>query len=569
MAELIPYFISREAPSAEKKLFNIIKSDDRMKNWIVFHALRIENHITQFEGEADFIILAPLLGCFVVEVKGGEEIGVVDGEWYSKNRYGIKNKIHDPFSQADKNRHSIMKYLQDHGISYPYFGYGVAFPETNFSWKSISYSIDQVFDARFNDDFFTYIRKLSDYYKQRAIQVKQFSRFRDPSDREIQNIKRLLGGNYKSVASLQTKINNDKEKLIELTNEQYEVLDKLQYSDSAIVHGPAGTGKTLLAVEMAKRKASKINSKVALITYNLLLTDYLKCQVRDFDNIDVFSISDYFEKKSEEFSLIKTEDRNNISWFYKEIIPKYALKILAIEPIQYDTIIVDEAQDFTAAYLILVSQLLKGHIARGSYYFFGDFIYQGVYDTSVYQQEFLSYIEAMGGKVTELEVKTNVRNALEVQQELDKIANTSTNSIYTDVNSEENIYEIYEDEEDELQKVIKKLNILIKNEKVNPRQITILGRVHFQDSIASKIKDYKICEYSINNLVDGITFSSIRKFKGLENDIILVTDNNHYKNGNMDLHLLYVAISRARCKSYVFESLSASIEREEILKSRE
>ena len=54
----------------------------------------------------------------------------------------------------------------------------------------------------------------------------------------------------------------------------------------------------------------------------------------------------------------------------------------------------------------------------------------------------------------------------------------------------------------------------------------------------------------------------------MENDVIIVVDNNNYDNGNMDLHLLYVAISRAKCKAIVFESESAKCQREKILERK-
>ena len=72
MATMIPYTAGENTASgAERKLFNLIKDDDRTRDWVVFHSLHLEHHVSQLEGEADFVILAPNLGCFVIEVKGG------------------------------------------------------------------------------------------------------------------------------------------------------------------------------------------------------------------------------------------------------------------------------------------------------------------------------------------------------------------------------------------------------------------------------------------------------------------------------------------------------------------
>lgn len=40
------------------------------------------------------------------------------------------------------------------------------------------------------------------------------------------------------------------------------------------------------------------------------------------------------------------------------------------------------------------------------------------------------------------------------------------------------------------------------------------------------------------------------------------------RRGNTDLHLLYVAMSRAACKVRVFESLEAQIARQELIASK-
>ena len=95
------------------------------------------------------------------------------------------------------------------------------------------------------------------------------------------------------------------------------------------------------------------------MTYTLYLTDFLKRQVAGFENISVFSISDYFEKKSIEYGLASAEeiglDKKN---FYQYLLPVRALKILATEPTEFDTIVIDEGQDFNAQYPILCAEVL-------------------------------------------------------------------------------------------------------------------------------------------------------------------------------------------------------------------
>ena len=561
MALMIPYKISPNAPSGERLIFDIINNDERTKDWVVLHSLRIENHIAQYEGEADFVILSPCFGCFVIEVKGGEFIKCENGTWTSIDRRGNAHHIKDPFEQASKNKYSIEKYLKSQYIDSPVFGFGVAFPETSFSCNSISYSDEQIFDCRYNNDFFSYVKTLSEYHVKKAFQ-NGYS-VKPPSTGIIDKIRLCLRPNYESITTFRQSIKNNDVKLLELLQQQYEVLDKLEYAASAIVHGPAGTGKTLLAVEMAKRKAAKNGTKVALITYNLYLTEFLHEQVKDVDNIDVFSISDYFEKKCRAYHLIDNNENTDPQVFYKNILPKLATTVMCAEPKQYDAIVVDEAQDFTALYLILISLMLKGHIANGNYYFFGDFVYQGIYDTSVYKKEFHCYIEAMNGNPIEYELTTNVRNSADIQTELKLLSSPDSNPSYT---GSPEIYHLYEDESDEAKQIEKLLNKLIINEKIPPSQITVLGRIYYEKSVVRNINKYRICEYGTGSEND-VKFSTIRKFKGLENEVILVVDNNYYSK-QQDLDLLYVAMSRAKYKVVVFEKLEAAIQREELIKNK-
>ena len=62
-----------------------------------------------------------------------------------------------------------------------------------------------------------------------------------------------------------------------LTEEQYDRLDELEANPRCLFEGAAGTGKTLLALEYAKR-ASNSGANVLMVCFNRLLGDWLKLQ---------------------------------------------------------------------------------------------------------------------------------------------------------------------------------------------------------------------------------------------------------------------------------------------------
>ena len=60
----------------------------------------------------------------------------------------------------------------------------------------------------------------------------------------------------------------------QLLREQYRILDFLEDQETAVVNGAAGTGKTMLAVEKARRH-SENDEKVLFLCYNRMLCDSL------------------------------------------------------------------------------------------------------------------------------------------------------------------------------------------------------------------------------------------------------------------------------------------------------
>ena len=91
MAIMIPSVISPEVKSnAERKIFEWFQNAPGTDKWIVLHSLGIATHNKVIYGETDFLVLAPKLGIFAIEVKGGR-VRRENGIWYFTNRYGKTN----------------------------------------------------------------------------------------------------------------------------------------------------------------------------------------------------------------------------------------------------------------------------------------------------------------------------------------------------------------------------------------------------------------------------------------------------------------------------------------------
>ena len=78
----------------------------------------------------------------------------------------------------------------------------------------------------------------------------------------------------------------ERRQLCRLTEEQTRLLDATELVQSARVEGPAGSGKTVLALEKARRLAAT-GKRTARICYNRPLADALASQVADDSDSDV------------------------------------------------------------------------------------------------------------------------------------------------------------------------------------------------------------------------------------------------------------------------------------------
>ena len=263
MARMIPSVISPEIKSnAERKIFEWFRDDPETEGWVVLHSLGIANHRTVLYGELDFFVIAPKLGVFALEVKGGR-VSCNEGIWSFTNKYGkTTSKTRGPFAQANEGMFSLidavkLKFGQRHRLSNLLFGTGVMFPDIEFQVDGTEGEQWQVFDMRDGHSVSNYIRRLSQNTKRKwEEQFGYFSQDKLPDSKDVKDLATMLRGNFDKVMSIGKKIAYAEEALITLTEEQFRCLDQLEDNPRCLIRGAAGTGKTLLAIEEVKRSVA-------------------------------------------------------------------------------------------------------------------------------------------------------------------------------------------------------------------------------------------------------------------------------------------------------------------------
>lgn len=567
MARMIPSVISPKVKSnAERKIFNWFKSGKGTENWIVIHSLGIANHSKVIHGEIDFFVLAPGLGLFAIEVKGGR-VSRTEGVWQFTNRYGkTSKKNRGPFDQAWDGIHSIVRDIQSkldddhHNLRKLFFGIGVMFPDIEYNASGGDEEQWQVFDINDKDNVFDFVKRLSvgavKKYEDTFHQSVTAENLLSVDD--VNYIANLLRGDFDRAVVLSVLIKNTEEEMIILTEEQYRCTDQLEDNPRCLIHGGAGTGKTLIAIQETMKSVAS-NQRVALFCYNNNLGEWLGNCFPDpslrpeyagtfhkflIDTLSLHGISNSFPK-----------DESSQEYFYQETLPDLALSVLKDSLKKFDVIVVDEAQDLiNERYLDVFDAALAGGLTRGKWRMFGDFSMQAIYAKSLTSENMLELLENRTSYV-KFRLTINCRNTKPICEEICTITGYNPpNEMWMKVDGPPVNYITFSSESECKKRLQQVIEDLISN-GVSLSKITVLSPVKYENSIVSKIRKYKIAKYKAKGN-DTITFCTIQSFKGLENTIIILTDIETLGNKQ----LMYVALSRAIAGLYVIESEKAAQE---------
>lgn len=137
------------------------------------------------------------------------------------------------------------------------------------------------------------------------------------------------------------------------------------------VRGVAGSGKTLVVAHKAVKEHLRSGTKVLIITFNISLVSYLKMCINrvcaDFstDAFDITNYHQFFLTKARRYGtgFVDASEYNNAEYF-----EKYKEEIRAAGD-RYDTIIVDEVQDFMTEWIDCIRSFLT---ENGKLILFGD-----------------------------------------------------------------------------------------------------------------------------------------------------------------------------------------------------
>jgi hypothetical protein len=526
---------------------NILKDPKRSAERRFYEAVsRLSNKYTVFysvawqaadpgkgarDGEADFVIAHPDLGLMVVEVKGGGiRFDGGSGEWFSTDREGVTHPIKDPIEQARSSKYELVKKLRElPGWNERYLtkAHSVSFPDIYWESSLImpDLSPEIVFDARAMEDLENAITCAFRYYAGGQSGGLGYDR--------LEMVERLLARSFQIKTPLGVELVFEDERLIELTERQMMILDFLGGRRRAAIRGCAGSGKTMLALEKARRLADQ-GFTVLLTCFNQALASYLCRRVPD--GVSVMHFHGLCWALVHEAGLPISPIQNQKE-FYKTILPNAMLEAIDRLGPRFDAIIVDEGQDFQENWWFPLISLLKDQDQGILFAFYDD------------NQNLYRGFENIPGVIDEAPypLVDNCRNT--------QLIHTIVSAFYYDakrirclgpLGMPPEIYE-YVDSKGQIQNLRQVLHRLVYTEHVDCRDIVILTP---RSQERSELKHgLSIANFTLSSkptqIRNHIQVSSVHTFKGLESRVIILAEIDPEASHLLD-SILYVGCSRAR-----------------------
>ena len=494
--------------------------------YYVFHSFKIvtiREDLLQ-ESETDFVIFNPGKGILCLEAKAGH-VYCRDEEWYYGS--GIRMSHEGPFRQAASNKWKLLQYISDKNMDdikqSCKFVHGVWFPSVSEEeLKQITFPSDGDRAITMTSEALSDPKKYID--KLFSVEVKRNFQ----TDLSGYQVKRILNSilcpSFNLIPSVKNEYELKRTVFNRMLNEQSRLLDYLEEQPVAVINGVAGSGKTLIALEKARRCAEK-GETVLFLCYNRFLRDYLKANYK-YDNVSFYTI-DALACKLCETSIPNT----------KKLAEK--LEELFFEGcFPYKNVVIDEGQDFGKSeieetnIISLLESIVLDETINGTFYIFYDKL------QLVQAEKIPEYIQDADCR---LSLYKNCRNT-------ENIAITSMRPIpnvkkpkLLDGALKGDSPKIYISEDAEtLKKNIDDILLQCQANKID--DVVILTCKTEENSLLSAyINDGK---YKVQR--KEYSFTTCRKFKGLEADVVILVDVNKKVFLSDAINLYYVGTSRAR-----------------------
>ena len=350
------------ATASERRVWEQLRAELGDDDLLVANQ-RVTDH--RKDHEIDIAVVLPGAGVVVVEVKGG---GVRhDGDSWRQQRQGQEHRI-DPVRQALTAKYALRSYVEasrrwgsrsrvrwGHAVVLPYLALAADFSLPDCPRWAIVGSRDM-------GDLVERLRRIG---------RDQNTRCRPVDVDDAHAIADILRGSSLPQRDLLGDAVEREDVADRLTQEQAAVLDAIRLLPRVEVRGGAGSGKTWLAIEQARR-LTHAGNRVALLCYSRGLAAFLTRRVAAFGNRkDRAAYVGTFHGLGTAWGAEPGSDDDSDYW--ERRLPEQMVSLARDLPPgqRFDAVVVDEAQDFADRWWPALLAALKDE-ETGRLYAFSD-----------------------------------------------------------------------------------------------------------------------------------------------------------------------------------------------------
>ena len=328
---------------AEKSIVRVLV-DGLSDSWFIY--TRLDLWTPQRPYEIDVLVMHEKYGFLAMEVKGGP-VRIDEGEWYRRDHHFEPSPVRQAHNAAYKLRNHLRQnseYLKH--INIPY---AVVLPDVlKLEGKlPTSCTEDMLLLNPSNETIQEWVENCihASGYGHRL------------TSQQIEEFYQLVLPTVNFVWDPEARRRYSNEALRRISDEQIRALRSLDINDRVLVSGVAGSGKTRLALWWA-HQAARSGRNTFLSCYNDPLGDYLRSQSSHFQTLTVGPFLRTVSKFPGIPPLIEPIDKDERDHFWNVEMIEHLYKYADQSEIKFDTIVLDERQDFNDEWMDIIEKLL-------------------------------------------------------------------------------------------------------------------------------------------------------------------------------------------------------------------
>ena len=519
---------------AENRVFTALKT--LSSPWQVFPTVewRILRGEGEVIGEADLVVFHPHYGLVVFEIKAGA-VDVREGEWFYASGRSMKQS---PFSQARRNRYALTdKLIQrlgksafealtlTHAVWFPDVHWSGPMPGTEAATRAFLFDRDALVKPE---------KYLLQLFKAATPTPLAWSSVQQKA------LKEILAPDCHLLVPMVVQLDETLADLQQATEQQITILRMLRTQSRLLVEGCAGSGKTLLAICLAREHAA-LGKSVLLTCFNRNLAEYLSDVLADVPTVTVMNFHELVRTRvlAAGLSFQVPEELQQRIKFFRDDCPELLIKAVELLGEGFDTLIVDEGADFTSTWWVALEVL--GRQAFSWYCFFDR-------QQAIYQDD-NDWVPPFNTAPFVLD--TNLRNTRPIGEQAAKWGQVSL----------PNAFRIEEGLLPEVQyslnftlmgeQLKQLLRNLINRERIAPERIVVLSPYRHSNPKSTwsvGLTDVNVSNQMSKPITGMVRVGAIQGFKGLEADVIILVGLDNQATSHPEW--LYVGATRAKVALY-------------------